>query len=301
MRRLTFPWICFLSCFVFISDSGAQEPVDLTATVVAWNIEGNRGGPLGSGISADRAKEIAKGMTYLDAEVFLLTEVKQPDILDDIITELSNFGASYTKKTENQASNLHISIIHKVGTSVTDVKLVPGTDAGDTDNRKALSAKVKIGNFDFIMIGLHLKSSRSNSDRGIRNMQAKSIATYIRNETSGAEKDVVVLGDYNMIPDPNHPSHDLENFDTLNVDDFLFFVSSMDLLGQGTHIRNGRIGNLLDGFAISNDHTDEYIEGSLRIFPLHRTMRKDLRMFSRDVSDHLPLVARFDIAVADDD
>lgn len=301
MQRLDLFTIVLLANCLIVHASHAQEPVDLTVSIVAWNIEGNRGGPGGDGISERRAQEIALGMTYLDAELFLLTEVKPPGILDEILEELSGHGASYEEKSVDQASQLNIAIVHKRGISVTDVELLSDTDAGDSDNRKALSAHVKIGNFDFHLIGLHLKSGRSNSNREIRDEQAEAIAQHVKLLTADDEKDVVVLGDFNMIPDENHPSHDLENFETLSADDFLFFVSNMDLLGQGTHIRNGRIRNLLDGFAIANAHTDEYIEGSLRIFPLHRTLRKDLRMFSRDVSDHLPLVARFDIATSDDD
>ena len=52
--------------------------------------------------------------------------------------------------------------------------------------------------------------------------------------------------------------------------------------------------------AVSADDTDEYIDGSLRIFPLHRTYRLSLKDYAGNVADHLPLVARFVITVDDD-
>jgi hypothetical protein len=69
----------------------------------------------------------------------------------------------------------------------------------------------------------------------------------------------------------------------------------------GSHISGGRYGNLLDGFAISREHTGrEYIEASLRIFPMNRAMKYSLGDYEHRVSDHLPLVARFRVTEDDD-
>jgi hypothetical protein len=53
--------------------------------------------------------------------------------------------------------------------------------------------------------------------------------------------------------------------------------------------------NLLDGFAITREYSTEYISGSLRLFPMHRTMKIGQERLRTDVSDHLPFVASFRI------
>jgi hypothetical protein len=53
--------------------------------------------------------------------------------------------------------------------------------------------------------------------------------------------------------------------------------------------------NLLDGFAITREYSTEYISGSLRLFPMHWTMKIGQERFRTDVSDHLPFVASFRI------
>ena len=50
----------------------------------------------------------------------------------------------------------------------------------------------------------------------------------------------------------------------------------------------------------SQDHTQEYIEGSLLIVPLPRIFGITLADYEEDYSDHLPLAARFRITVDDD-
>lgn len=273
------------------------EPRDLTATVAAWNVLG-----MPNNIPTSRAKRIAVGASYLDPEVILLTEVRPHSIAKKIAEELNTFGASYKVKMPAQSSTLGIAILHKEGVTVSGEKLIAGSDLGQPGNfRKALTANVKIGQFDFILIGVHLKSGRSTSSRDSRTEQTKVIADFIETATQGVEKDVLVVGDYNMIPPDSNSDRDEENFDAMSPGGFLQFISSEDLAGQGSHISGSRMGNLLDGYAISFAHTNEYIDGSLRIFPLNRAMRMFLSDFKRNVSDHLPLVARFDIATADDD
>jgi hypothetical protein len=101
-----------------------------------------------------------------------------------------------------------------------------------------------------------------------------------------------------MIPGP-----DSANFRALDPAGRLRFVSSEDLAGQFSHLSEGSgcdDGNLLDGFAVAAAHTAEYLEASLRIYPMNRPPGLSLCTFRDSVSDHLPLIARFRV-LADDD
>lgn len=284
-----------------VSVCAADEPKDMTAVVAAWNIKG-----FPNPIPKARAARIAIGIAYLDPEVILLTEVRTREgdepIIKEIVKKLNEHGSEYDFRMPDQQAGLNIAIVFKKGVAVSDVGLIDGTDLGKRKYRKALKANVKIGTFDFILIGVHLKSSRKKASREDRTEQATVIAAFVKNATEGAEKDVLIIGDYNMIPPQGGSPKDEENFLAMNPDEFLQFVSSEDLVGQGSHLRRGgRPGNLLDGYAISYDHTNEYIDGSLRIFPLFRALRLTAAGYVSRVSDHLPLVARFDIVEDDDD
>ena len=128
----------------------------------------------------------------------------------------------------------------------------------------------------------------------VRDSQAQAIAAFIQTATTGAEKDVIVAGDYNMIP-----GQDQSNFTNMNPNNFLNFVSD-SLAGEFSHIGSSGPGNLLDGFAISQAHTSEYIADSLRIVPMNDILGLSLMDYRNTVSDHLPLDAVFRITEDDD-
>ncbi len=282
----------------------AGEPKDTTALVAAWNIKFHKEG------EPSRAKNIARGIALLDAEVIVLTEVHPYTVLEKVMAELSALGADYQSQMPTAGQNpLGIALLYKNGVQASNVALVEGSDLGDPQEyRKALAADVKIGQFDFKLLGLHLKSGRPprNNEwpdpRPARLRQAKALAAYIKQATAGAEKDVVLLGDYNMIPPRGDFANDAEAFQALSPDGYLDFLSSMYLSRLGSHLRdNGSYGNLLDGYAIAHGHTKEFVGGSLRIVSLNLALSMSRSVYVRDVSDHLPLQARFNVVSPDDD
>ncbi len=298
-RTSTIHVLLTAAALALAAPSVAAVPKDMTATVACWNIKGI------PSITDARAERIATGLSYIDAEIIVLSEVLPHEKFQAVVDLLNEWGSDYQlimPTGAEQPDDMKIAILFKQGVTVTDAGIIPGSNLNNPNCRNAVRAKVKIGQFDFFLIGVHLKSSRSAQDRRERSAQCAAIAAWIDQHDNGPEQDFLVVGDYNMIPKRSgHPRHDQENFEKLNPDGKLEFISSIDLADQGTHISGGRIGNLLDGYAVSAEHTQEYIDGSLRIFPLHRAMRYTLKGYSLQVSDHLPLIARFDIADEDDD
>lgn len=268
----------------------ADEPADATASVAAWNIYGLRT------ITDTRAKNIARGLADLDAEVVVLSEVRPDGIVATLIEEARKLGVEYEHALKAQTADLNIAILHKKGVTVTDPEFIAGSNLGNADLRKAFTAKVRVGKFDFLIVGLHLKSGRTSSSRNTRTRQCKIIAEWVEDNTAGAEKDVLILGDFNMIR-----VRDQENFDTMNPADDLRFISSEIKEPDFTHIgSSGDPGNFLDGFAITREHTGEYIETSAQVLQLHKTLGMKLSSYRTNVTDHLPLVARFRVNKDDD-
>ena len=256
-----------------------------TAKIAAWNLAG------WGGIPEERLKLQAEGLALLDAEIIALVEINPIDALDTLRGELENeYQVIYETCIIPQANDLHIGVLYKQGITAENAYLLEGSDLGDNAKRKALIVKMKVGEFDFELIVVHLKSGRNAEEQGIRDEQAKVIGSYITERRTTSREDILLVGDFNMIP-----GQDVSNFHHLGGEDLMDFVSSWDLQARFSHILEAGRANLLDGFAISRTYSTEYIRGSLCLFPMHWSMDMGRERFRETVSDHLPFVASFRI------
>lgn len=255
-----------------------------TARIAAWNLNGFLK------ISDDRLKWQAEGLAFLDAEVVALVEINPFCAIETLRKELGQKGVSYATAILRQKSNLHIGVLFKEGIEVKTLQFIPGSDLNDPANRRALVVEMQIGQFDFVLIVVHLKSGRDKEEQCIRDRQAKVIEQFISSRLKQGREDILLVGDFNMIP-----GQDVSNFHHLGGKDVMDFISSWDLQDRFSHILPKGRSNLLDGFAITRTYSREYIRGSLRLFPMHWSMDMGLAHFKDTVSDHLPFVASFRI------
>jgi len=263
-----------------------------TATIAAWNLS------TFESLDDDRIERQAKGLRMLDAEFVTLVEIKNEPHIRDLAQHLTDTGVEYQYSFLEQAEPdsghgaMHIGALFKKGVSVTNPYLLPGSDLDDNKIRRAFVCDVRIGKFDFKLVAVHLKSGRGTEEQKLRDEQCKVIGQFIT-ELRGEEDrnpDILLMGDFNMIP-----GQDISNFHHLGGNDIMDFISSWDLQERYSHILPSGRENLLDGFAISRRYSTEYIKGSLRLFPMHWNMGLGQARYRKDVSDHLPFVASFDI------
>lgn len=259
-----------------------------SANIAAWNLSG-----FGQ-IPGEKAETFANVIAYLDPEVLVLTEVNPDFIAAEIVAELHETGICYQRTILDQSASQNISILYKNGVELSNPRFIEDSNNSNPGLRKALVADMRIGEFDFILISVHLKAGRNSSSQAIRDNQAHTMADFIHSVAAGDEKDVLVVGDYNMIP-----VLDQSNFDNMNPGHYLNFISD-SLAGQFSHIGSSGPGNLLDGFAISREHTSEYITGSIRIIQMHEILDLLLIDYRNAISDHLPVEAAFRITEDDD-
>lgn len=255
-----------------------------TVKIAAWNLAGY------NQISDKKLKRQVEGLTILDAEIVTLVEVKPFSHMQKLIDGLAAKGCVYHSVMLQQARDLNIGVLFKDGVEAGDPEFIPGSDLGDPNKRKAFSVKMKVGKFDFLLIGVHLKSGRDAPEQAIRDEQCKVIGEFITEFRSNSREDILLMGDFNMIP-----GQDVSNFHHLGGDDLMDFLSSWDLQDRFSHILEKGRANLLDGFAITRTYSGEYIRGSLRLFPMHWTLDMGREKFREEVSDHLPFVASFRI------
>lgn len=260
-----------------------------TAKIAAWNLAGY------GGIPDERLERQIEGLALLDAEVVALVEINPLSALDVLKQGLAAKGVAYNTLVVAQAGDLHIGVLYKEGVSAQNPRLIDGSDLGNPDRRKAFVVDMKVGRFDFMLIVVHLKSGRGAAEQQIRDEQAKVIGRFITERRQQSREDILLVGDFNMIP-----GQDVSNFHHLGGEDLMDFLSSWDLPDRYSHILEAGRANLLDGFAISRTYSTEYIRGSLRVFPMHWAMDIGRERFRETVSDHLPFVASFRIDRARD-
>lgn len=304
-RLLTLSVAMVVAASLSFSAASSSQPSTF-ARVAAWNQQGvrfNNEGP----IPIHKPEQLRAAIAGINPDVIALSEVNSRESLDEIVATPFANGASYKVDMDNdQPIPQKIAVLFKDSPdiSVGNRRAVPDSDDNNPGLRKAWAFDVKIRNFDFLLIAVHLKSGRGNQERNTRNKQTRAIARFIRDETTGgSEKDVLVVGDYNMVP-----GQDAQNFSNLSPgsasNEFLRFVSSS--LSGPSHIgactgASAFTGNLLDGFSISRVHTGEWT-GYIRIQQLQALLPNMwCDKYKSTVSDHLPLVARFRVSSADDD
>src|SRR5688572_10623992 len=206
------------------------------ARVAAWNQQGVRFTAEGV-VPVNKPEQLRAAIAAINADVIALSEVNSRAAMDEIVATPFANGAVYKVEMDNdQPVPQKIAVLFKDSPeiSVTNRRAVPGSDDNNPDLRQAWAFDVKIRNFDFLLIAVHLKSGRATAQRIIRTRQTQAIARFIRQETAGnGEKDVLVMGDYNMVP-----GQDAVNFNNLspgsNANEFLRFISSS--LSGPTHI-----------------------------------------------------------------
>ena len=279
--------VIWLIAFLFASSASAE-----TARIAAWNLGGFHQ------IPQSKLDKIIEGIEKLDADIVVLPELNPLSHAQAIATKLSEpAGKCYSSATKDQPrASQEIGFVFKCDVDVSDPEFILGSDLDKQGYRSAAIATVKIGSFDFVLVGLHLKASRGSKNRALRDQQARVISAFIQGLLMGSEKDVIVIGDYNMIP-----GEDAQNFGAMNATGSLRFVSSEDLAGEFTHIkRDCSPGNLLDGYAFTNVDTSEYVEDTLEIINMHDELGLTLCQYKNQVTDNLPVVAEFMIDVDHD-
>lgn len=309
MRRLLFTLTIVFACFSLCSISYGQT----FSRIAAWNQQGVEFPTNGNGpVPVHKPQQLRAAIAAINADVIALSEVNSRADMDQIVANPFANGFRYrVNMDDSQTVPQMIAVLFKVrpDISVTNRRAIPGSDAGVPDRlRKAYAFDVRIRNFDFLLIAVHLKSGRENPDRNTRSRQTSAIAAFIKHEVdTKPEKDVLVMGDYNMVP-----GEDDINFDELSPgpvnNELLRYISSEIPGHPPSHIQRCTNqstfeGNPLDGFGITRVATQEWT-GLVQLVPIHRTLAPPNRgcfNYKRRVSDHIPVVARFRISGVDDD
>ncbi|HRJ26567.1 MAG TPA: hypothetical protein PLO61_03535 [Fimbriimonadaceae bacterium] len=252
--------------------------------VAAWNINMD---PVG-----ERLAYLVDGIVAMNPDILAVTELtplSDRKVLEDA---LAKRGLKYTSTFAEQRERQNIVLFVREGVQVTNVKPIPGSNDGQSDLRMAYSARVKVGNFDSLVVAVHNKSKRVRDGRedtsGIRNRQTAAIWKFVKQEM-GSDPDVMIIGDYNMVP-----GEDDVNFRSLNPEGKLEILSQPSLKNPFTFIFSDGNTSFIDGFAI-NKGNKHYVRDSFYAVRLDQFFRNTKVWFRQNITDHIPVSAKFKI------
>ncbi|HSI37169.1 MAG TPA: endonuclease/exonuclease/phosphatase family protein [Tepidisphaeraceae bacterium] len=162
-------------------------------------------------------------------------------------------------------------------------RLYDGPDAGVFDRVPAI-AKFRAGNFDFVLLTAHLwYGDKANNSR--RKAEAAALLRIAQQLAAGAEKDVIVLGDFNeMRASGNLPQFEAAGFSKLNA--------------EPTNLGSTEV---YDNVLIDRRWTREFAgaAGVIRFDELYAG--GDDKRATEEISDHRPVWAEFSVVGPDDD
>ena len=160
-----------------------------------------------------------------------------------------------------------------------------GSDCFYENIRPPVTAAFRASQFDFRVIGVHLKSQLpvgkdTQCDDRIRTEQAKRIVAFTQS-TAADERDTIILGDFNS----SFPSAENEPFRAAGMRSAMEDRAS----GSGEISFVGRPRGLIDQIVFRRDDKS-YAPGSGFVFKLADA---DRRFYLDSISDHVPIRASF--------
>ncbi len=289
--------ILLLVFIFFLTSCRQQESLPYnpnTLTIGTFNISW-----LGDGIDDEIPRNeadyerIAGIIKNLNPDIMALQEIENSDAINRVLKYID--GYKFIIASDGGKQNE--CIIYKNNIELSPLGEYMPLVVESYKTRPGLIAQVKKGNFDFIMMDVHLKStSRYDSTQDLKEqsremrLQQAQILSYWADSvlSSGKEKDLIILGDFNDYPNrTNTPT-----LTPIAEDTNLTFMT-YGLKSCANPILNG-----IDHIVVSQTADKRYIANSLRIYDTYSSFTdKEIEK----ISDHCPIVVQFEVKTPDED
>lgn len=293
-----FKFIILIALFLFGCKSDSQPGDKNTPkkylTVATFNVEW-LGDMLNDRI--DRIPEdyklIAEIILKTDADIIALQEIENEKAIKLLTNYIKGFRYFVGKKGGKQ----NLGLLYKKNIEVKNIKEHTPLIVEADRTRPGLIFECKVGNYDFIGMVVHYKSSSRYDDTKekvmrSRELRAKQIEkTYIWADSIlrySKEQDIIILGDFNDTP--------IRKKDNLlgkfKYDSNFVFLTE--------NLKSCKYPNAysIDHILVSRASFTRYLKNSLRSLDF-RVILKDYE--SKKVSDHCPVSVKLDITIPDND
>jgi endonuclease/exonuclease/phosphatase family metal-dependent hydrolase len=159
-------------------------------------------------------------------------------------------------------------------------------DVDDVFEREPYIAGFKAGNFDFVLVGIHVKPDDAYNEIGNLSLVVSSIQTVSPNEN-----DIIVMGDFNA--DGSYFDED-DTSNPFKASEYNWLISNdMDTMVK-TDYTYDRI------VVLDSTLNHEYDGGSAQVFYFDQVYGLSNQTFVSEVSDHYPVFAQYKTNLSDD-
>jgi endonuclease/exonuclease/phosphatase family metal-dependent hydrolase len=160
-------------------------------------------------------------------------------------------------------------------------------DVDDVFEREPYIAGFNIGNFDFVLVGIHTKPEDAYNEIGNLSSVVSSIQIAQPNE-----RDIIIMGDLNA--DGSYFDED-DTSNPLKVSEFKWIITNdMDTMVK-TDYTYDRI------IVLDTTFNHEYTSGTAQVFYYDQAYGLNNQTFVSEVSDHYPVFAEYHTNLVDDD
>lgn len=228
-----------------------------------------------------------------EADVLGVQEIENENALKKVLRYLDDYDGFVSQGGGQQ----RVGIVYKKSVDVQRIGDYTPLALGKPQRlRPGLVVACRKGKFDWIQMIVHLKStSRYDStaemveeSRSLRTRQSEIIRAWADSVTSGPEKDVIITGDLNDYP---HRQLNPTLSSLANASNLLFLSRNLKSCANSSW-------NVIDHIVVSVTASQRYRSGSEYVENIHDFLTE---ADAEKVSDHCPVLARFEIITADTD
>ena len=236
-------------------------------------------------------KNYAKIIKELDIDILGVQEVENDVALNKFVNK---YLPDYTYYLGNYGGAQKIGLIFKKGLKIKYLGEYYPLMIQEGRTKPGLMVSCTVKNFDFQLMVVHLKSSshydntpeKIQNSFGTRRQQAEALAYWgdsVLAEKS--EEDLIVIGDFN-----DTPKRKKENT-LFSLDNFIFITGDE----KSCKFKNAYT---IDHIITSREASERFIPNSVFMYNIRSSFTKEEAM---NLSDHCPIIAKFDIKKADND
>lgn len=281
--------------FVFVGCGNTPATSeDSTVTIGTFNIAW-----LGDGIRdrKDRTEadyqQIADVIKETGADLLGLQEIENEQALERLLKYLPDYSFLIGEKGRQQ----NLAVLFKKGIQVKLIGEYIPLIIEKRRTRPALIIEARKGNFDWLMMVVHLKSTshwdntpeKKIKSRELRLQQAQKISFWADSILGlNKEMDLIITGDFN-----DYPNRMKDRCMKSIVDN-----ESLIFITEGMTSCKKKTWKLIDHIVGSTSAMNRYVKNSRRIYNFFSSLPA---IQAKLISDHCPVIAQFDITAPDND
>ena len=282
--------IAAIASYAYISLQQNQTAETKTAKIAAFNIQ----------IFGKTKSDKTDVMTVLtkivrEFDVVLIQEIRDASeqTIPNFIEKINQIeGATYSFIQSPRLGRTTSKEAYAYLYNTETVQFIQGSDyvyndTNDVFEREPYIASFKIGNFDFVLAGIHTKPEDAFNEIGNLTSVVSSIQT-----AKPKEKDIIIMGDFNA--DGSYFNED----DTSN----LFKASEYNWIITNDIDTTVKTDYTYDRIVVLDTTLNhEYDAGTAQAFYFDQAYGLNNQTFVEEISDHYPVFAQYKTNLEDDD